>query len=177
LHSPIGRTAWLQPLLDNGSLVPILEEFSPPFPGWFLYYPKQRYAAPAIRALVDFLRRTAAGTRRYAKDSRHRACHALAPLLQGERKRSVLEVPDAGEHHGDPCIVGGLDDFVIADRTAGLDHCGGAGLDRHQQAVGEREKASEATTEPLVIGCASFNSTAASCACARRYVRNRRRLI
>jgi DNA-binding transcriptional LysR family regulator len=50
---------WLQPLLDQGSLVPILEEFSPPFPGWFLYYPKQRYAAPAIRALVDFLRRTA----------------------------------------------------------------------------------------------------------------------
>lgn len=50
---------WLRPLIDDGRLVPLLEEFSPPFPGWFLYYPKQRYAAPAIRALVDFLRRFA----------------------------------------------------------------------------------------------------------------------
>jgi DNA-binding transcriptional LysR family regulator len=50
---------WLRPLIEDGRLVPLLEEFSPPFPGWFLYYPKQRYAAPAIRALVDFLRRFA----------------------------------------------------------------------------------------------------------------------
>ncbi|MEH2473127.1 hypothetical protein V1281_005685 [Nitrobacteraceae bacterium AZCC 2161] len=35
---------------------------------------------------------------------------------------SVLEVPDAGEHHGDPGVVGGLDDFFITDRSAGLDH-------------------------------------------------------
>jgi DNA-binding transcriptional LysR family regulator len=46
---------WLKPLVDSGQLVPLLEEFSPPFPGWFLYYPKQRYAAAAVRALIDFL--------------------------------------------------------------------------------------------------------------------------
>jgi DNA-binding transcriptional LysR family regulator len=50
---------WLRPLLDAGRLVPLLEEFSPAFPGWHLYYPKQRYTPAAVRALVDFLRRFA----------------------------------------------------------------------------------------------------------------------
>ncbi|MDE1150611.1 MAG: LysR family transcriptional regulator [Azospirillaceae bacterium] len=50
---------WMRPLIDQGALVPLLQEFSPPFPGWFLYYPKQRYTPPAVRALADFLRRTA----------------------------------------------------------------------------------------------------------------------
>ena len=36
---------------------------------------------------------------------------------------------DASEHHGDAMVVGGLDDFVVADRAAGLDHGGGAGFD------------------------------------------------
>ena len=38
------------------------------------------------------------------------------------------------------CVVGGLDHLVVAHRAAGLDHRGGAGLDRDQQAVGEREE-------------------------------------
>jgi DNA-binding transcriptional LysR family regulator len=46
---------WLKPLIDSGQLVPLLEDFSPAFPGWFLYYPRQRYAAAAVRALIDFL--------------------------------------------------------------------------------------------------------------------------
>ncbi len=54
---------WLRPLIDAGKLVPLLEAFSPPFPGWFLYYPKQRYTPPAVRALVDFLRHTATAER------------------------------------------------------------------------------------------------------------------
>ncbi|MEC4589819.1 MULTISPECIES: LysR family transcriptional regulator [Nitrospirillum] len=50
---------WMKPLIDRGALVPLLQEYSPPFPGWYLYYPKQRHTPPAVRALVDFLRRTA----------------------------------------------------------------------------------------------------------------------
>jgi hypothetical protein len=53
---------------------------------------------------------------------------------------SVLEVPDAGEHHGNARVVGGLDHFVVAHRATGLDHRGGAGLDRDQQAVRKREE-------------------------------------
>ena len=43
--------------LARGELVPVLEEFSAPFPGFYLYYPHRRHASPALRALVDYLRR------------------------------------------------------------------------------------------------------------------------
>ena len=42
----------------RGELVPVLEEFSTPFAGFYLYYPERRHASPALRALVDYLRRT-----------------------------------------------------------------------------------------------------------------------
>ena len=42
----------------RGELVPVLEEFSTPFPGFYLYYPQRRHASPALRALVDYLHRT-----------------------------------------------------------------------------------------------------------------------
>jgi DNA-binding transcriptional LysR family regulator len=41
----------------RGELVPVLEEFSAPFPGFYLYYPQRRLASPALRALIDSLRR------------------------------------------------------------------------------------------------------------------------
>ena len=41
----------------RGDLVPVLEEFSSPFPGFYLYYPQRRHASAALRALVDYLRR------------------------------------------------------------------------------------------------------------------------
>jgi DNA-binding transcriptional LysR family regulator len=43
--------------LARGALVAVLEEFSTPFPGYYLYYPQRRHASPALRALVDHLRR------------------------------------------------------------------------------------------------------------------------
>jgi len=42
----------------RGELVPVLEEFSTPFPGFYLYYPQRRHISPALRTLVDYLRRT-----------------------------------------------------------------------------------------------------------------------
>lgn len=33
--------------LTRGNLVPVLEEFSTPFPGFYLYYPQRRHASPA----------------------------------------------------------------------------------------------------------------------------------
>src|SRR5919199_2242215 len=41
----------------RGELVPVLETFSTPFPGFYLYYPQRRHASPALRAFVDYLRR------------------------------------------------------------------------------------------------------------------------
>jgi hypothetical protein len=34
----------------------VLEKFSTPFPGFYLYYPQRKHASPALRALVDYLR-------------------------------------------------------------------------------------------------------------------------
>ncbi len=46
----------LQPHFEDGSLVPLLEEFLPPFPGFFLYFPQRRNMAPKLRALIDHVR-------------------------------------------------------------------------------------------------------------------------
>lgn len=40
----------------SGRLVRVLEEWCPPFPGFFLYYPGRRQMPPALRALIDTLR-------------------------------------------------------------------------------------------------------------------------
>jgi DNA-binding transcriptional LysR family regulator len=37
-------------------LVPLLERWSAPFPGLFLWYPQQRQTAPALRAFIDAVR-------------------------------------------------------------------------------------------------------------------------
>ncbi|HEX6537345.1 MAG TPA: LysR family transcriptional regulator [Gemmatimonadaceae bacterium] len=57
----VGIAFWaeelVRPLIDEGKLVPLLEEWCGTFPGWFLCYPKQRFTPPSVRAFVDFLRR------------------------------------------------------------------------------------------------------------------------
>ena len=40
----------------RGILVPVLEEYCQPFPGYYLYYPHRRHATPALRALIEHLR-------------------------------------------------------------------------------------------------------------------------
>jgi DNA-binding transcriptional LysR family regulator len=44
-----------EPLKDK-RLVRVLEDYCPPFPGFFLYYPSRAGLSPKLRALVDFLR-------------------------------------------------------------------------------------------------------------------------
>jgi DNA-binding transcriptional LysR family regulator len=54
----IGMGDGVQPYIDRGEVVPVLEEYCPPFPGYYLYYPqRRRQASPALRALVDYLLR------------------------------------------------------------------------------------------------------------------------
>lgn len=40
----------------DGRLIRVLEDWSPPFPGYHLYYPSRRQPTPAFTALVDALR-------------------------------------------------------------------------------------------------------------------------
>jgi DNA-binding transcriptional LysR family regulator len=43
-------------LVARGELVAVLEAFSAPFPGFYLYYPQRRHVSPALRVLVEHLR-------------------------------------------------------------------------------------------------------------------------
>lgn len=47
-------------LVETGELVTMLEEWSAPFPGHHLCYPRQRQMAPALRAFIDHVREHAA---------------------------------------------------------------------------------------------------------------------
>lgn len=44
--------------LAAGRLVRVLEDWCPVYPGFFVYYPRQRQMRPALRAFIDFVRRT-----------------------------------------------------------------------------------------------------------------------
>lgn len=47
------------PYIAAGRLVPLLEAWSAPFPGFYLCYPAQRQMAPALRAFIDAIRSAA----------------------------------------------------------------------------------------------------------------------
>lgn len=46
----------VQPLVEAGELVPVLEEFCEPFPGFYLYYPRRRQRSAALQAFIDYVR-------------------------------------------------------------------------------------------------------------------------
>jgi DNA-binding transcriptional LysR family regulator len=42
--------------IASGALVRVLDDWCPPFDGYFLYYPSRRYQSPALQAFVESLR-------------------------------------------------------------------------------------------------------------------------
>ncbi len=52
-----GMEDTFEPYVESGQLVPLLQEYCPPFAGFFLYYPSRRNLAPKLRALVDHVKR------------------------------------------------------------------------------------------------------------------------
>ena len=44
------------PFISTGKLVRVLEDWCPPFPGYFLYYPSRRQQPAALSALINTLR-------------------------------------------------------------------------------------------------------------------------
>jgi len=52
-----GMEDTFRPYIQRGELVTLLDEYLPPFPGFFLYYPGRRNLAPKLRALVDHVKR------------------------------------------------------------------------------------------------------------------------
>ena len=47
---------YVAPQIASGALIRVLEDWCPPFPGYFLYYPSRRQQPPALSALIDTLR-------------------------------------------------------------------------------------------------------------------------
>jgi DNA-binding transcriptional LysR family regulator len=47
---------WAEPFLRSGQLLRVLEDWSPSFEGFFLYYPSHRQVPAALRALIDMIR-------------------------------------------------------------------------------------------------------------------------
>lgn len=47
----------VRPYIEEGRLVPVLEEYCESFPGFFLYFPRRRHRSAALRALIDFVRK------------------------------------------------------------------------------------------------------------------------
>lgn len=43
--------------IETGALVPVLEAYCQPFPGFYLYFPRRRYRSAALEAFIDFVRR------------------------------------------------------------------------------------------------------------------------
>lgn len=43
-------------LVESGQLIRVLKQWSPPFPGFYLYYPGRRQLSPLLRAFIDFFR-------------------------------------------------------------------------------------------------------------------------
>jgi DNA-binding transcriptional LysR family regulator len=44
------------PHIKTGRLITMLDDWQPPFPGPFLYYPSRRHVPAPLRAFIDFVR-------------------------------------------------------------------------------------------------------------------------
>jgi len=53
----IGYDQSVRPYIDAGELVHVLEEYCPPFPGFYLYFPRRQYRSAALSALIDYVRK------------------------------------------------------------------------------------------------------------------------
>ncbi|TYC90114.1 LysR substrate-binding domain-containing protein [Novosphingobium sp. BW1] len=47
---------YLDAQIESGELVPVMEDWCPPFPGYHLYYPSRRQQSPALAAFVAAVR-------------------------------------------------------------------------------------------------------------------------
>lgn len=48
--------SWVRPHIEEEELVSVLEEYTPPFPGFYLYFPRRRQRSAALEALIEYVR-------------------------------------------------------------------------------------------------------------------------
>jgi DNA-binding transcriptional LysR family regulator len=52
----LGIEAAAKHSIDRGETVPLLQDYSRPFPGWHIYYPGRAQLPLPLRTFIDFLR-------------------------------------------------------------------------------------------------------------------------
>ena len=52
----IGMEETFLPYIERGELVSLLDDYLPPFPGFYLYFPSRHNQPPKLRALIDHVR-------------------------------------------------------------------------------------------------------------------------
>jgi DNA-binding transcriptional LysR family regulator len=53
---------YFAPMLADGRLVTVLDDWAPPpFEGFYIYYPSRRHVRPALKVFVDFVRNAQRG--------------------------------------------------------------------------------------------------------------------
>lgn len=72
--------SWARKHIENGKLVPVLEAYCPPFPGFYLYFPRRRHRPATLRALIDYLRSSSVAISSLAAAPPAR----LAPIVDAE---------------------------------------------------------------------------------------------
>jgi len=85
--------AQAEPFIRSGQLVRVLEDWSPSYEGYFLYYPGHRQVPTALRALIDMVRtgRSPAKSKRVIENpfaeatKRHRKASPPHPTGAGGR--------------------------------------------------------------------------------------------
>ena len=73
--------------LASGALVRVLEDWCPPFPGFFLYYPSRRQRPAALSALIDTLRLEESEPR--SDSNTFEVLHNLRDRFVGAIERSI----------------------------------------------------------------------------------------
>src|SRR5215510_3518606 len=118
------------------------------------------FSTPASRAVPPFPGATYTfWTRGLCASFHASACSRPPPPMTRSfiRARSMPEMTHAGEHHGEPLLVGGGDHLVVPHAAAGLDDRFRARLGHRVHAVAEREESirgddRSAEREPRVLG-------------------------
>src|SRR5687768_9957905 len=74
----------IAPLLASGALVRVLEDWSPPFPGFFLYYPSRKHQPAALAALIETFRLEPGGIGRRTNPRGGKAGRAAGRQVQDQ---------------------------------------------------------------------------------------------
>jgi DNA-binding transcriptional LysR family regulator len=90
---------YVAPMIADGRLVCLLEDFAPNANGFFLFYPSRRQNPAALQALIEFLRNNLRTSEKMAKELPHQSLRASLNYDQSDgRGRTLLDGTSMSHH-------------------------------------------------------------------------------